>query len=183
MYRHLIGIVLAIGLNLPKATFGQTPDGQTPAEEEVCGDLTGAAKGLCNAYCEAQDCDEHERPSCERLRKNFEKKTGGRTLPCDRVACGDAGAPECNGECPDDQICTLIVNGEASCSCEAPPPVCAGSTCEEGGDCTTQFCDTSTGSPRCSRKRRFTTTIPSAPGERASHSCAIPPLASGAIRS
>ena len=34
-----------------------TPDGKTPAEETVCEGLSGAAFGLCNAYCEAMDCD------------------------------------------------------------------------------------------------------------------------------
>ena len=148
MFQYRIALVLAVSLSLPMVAFGKTPDGQTPAEEDSCGDLTGGAKGICNAYCEAQDCDAHERPSCERLRNNFEKKTGSRTLPCDReVACGDSEAPACNGACPDDQVCTARVNGDATCVCEAPPPVCAGAPCEGGGDCSTQFCDTSTGSP------------------------------------
>ena len=36
-----------------------TADGLTPAEETVCdgAGLTGALWGLCNAYCEAMDCD------------------------------------------------------------------------------------------------------------------------------
>ncbi len=147
MYRFPIALVLAFGMSLPMAAFGKTPDGQTPAQEHACDGLTGGAKGTCTAYCEAQDCDQHERPSCEQLRKNFEKKTGSRTFPCDHVACGDAAAPACNGECPADQVCALHVNGQAACVCESPPAVCAGEPCEGGGDCTTQFCDTSAGSP------------------------------------
>jgi hypothetical protein len=46
---------------------------------------TGAAFGLCNAYCEAMDCtDPNQRASnrgCESVRENFEKHTG-RPLPC-----------------------------------------------------------------------------------------------------
>ena len=30
---------------------------QIPTEESVCDGLSGAAFGLCNAYCEAMDCD------------------------------------------------------------------------------------------------------------------------------
>ena len=39
------------------ALLGQTPDGQTPATETACELESGAAFGLCNAYCEAMDCD------------------------------------------------------------------------------------------------------------------------------
>lgn len=63
----------------------KTPDGQTPAQETVCDNETGAAYGLCNAYCEAMDCtDPNQRASdkgCESVKANFEKKTG-RPLPC-----------------------------------------------------------------------------------------------------
>ena len=48
-----------------------TPDGVTPAVEDICSGLQGAAYGLCNAYCEAQDCDAHPKKSCEHLRTNF----------------------------------------------------------------------------------------------------------------
>ena len=34
-----------------------TPDGQPPSMETVCDGQSGAAFGLCNAYCEAMDCD------------------------------------------------------------------------------------------------------------------------------
>ena len=61
----------------PQALSAKTPDGVPPSQETVCSGLTGAAFGLCNAYCEAQDCDVHPRPSCalcastERLREAF----------------------------------------------------------------------------------------------------------------
>jgi hypothetical protein len=45
-------------LALAPVTQAETPDGETPAEETVCDSLAdGAAWGLCNAYCEAMDCD------------------------------------------------------------------------------------------------------------------------------
>lgn len=34
-----------------------TPDEEPPAAESVCDDYTGNQRGLCNAYCEAMDCD------------------------------------------------------------------------------------------------------------------------------
>jgi hypothetical protein len=67
--------------------------------------LSGAAFGLCNAFCNAQDCPEHpEKDSCEELRRNFERQTGSSTFPCETTTpatptvsaqdCPDlAGAP------------------------------------------------------------------------------------------
>ena len=57
-----------------------TPDGQPPANETVCDGFNGAAFGLCNAYCEAMDCDS-ENPhasaaACNNAREHFMRKTG-----------------------------------------------------------------------------------------------------------
>lgn len=64
----------------------QTPDGQTPAEETVCDGETGAAFGLCNAYCEAMDCDsdtpQASEKACSKVAEKFENLTGG-SLPCE----------------------------------------------------------------------------------------------------
>jgi hypothetical protein len=84
-----IAIVL-LGL-FSTATFAQgTPDGQTPAEEDVCDGLSGAAFGLCNAYCEATDCGDGVNyasfKACASLQKNWKKKTGLSEMPCD---CAD----------------------------------------------------------------------------------------------
>jgi len=67
--------------------FAQTPDGQTPADETVCeeAELGGALKGLCNAYCEAMDCDADPNANinaCESVHGKFLKKSGGIELPC-----------------------------------------------------------------------------------------------------
>jgi hypothetical protein len=35
----------------------QTPDFMTPSAETICDMESGAAFGLCNAYCEAMDCE------------------------------------------------------------------------------------------------------------------------------
>ena len=64
----------------------KTPDGQTPSQETVCDNETGAAFGLCNAYCEAMDCDSPDHhasdQACASVRSNFERKTG-RPMPCE----------------------------------------------------------------------------------------------------
>ncbi|HEX2645195.1 MAG TPA: hypothetical protein VHU81_19510 [Thermoanaerobaculia bacterium] len=65
-----------------------TPDGQTPAIETICDGQTGAAHGLCNAYCEAMDCDsdapQASEKACNKVGDNFTRITGQRP-PCDVV--------------------------------------------------------------------------------------------------
>ncbi len=82
--------LLFLALTAPgAAAWGKTPDRQPPSVETVCDGETGAAFGLCNAYCEAMDCDSPDHRAsdnaCEQVRRNFERKTG-RPLPCD-VRC------------------------------------------------------------------------------------------------
>ena len=84
-------LALAIGLCLGFAgmTGAQTPDGDTPAEEDICAGEIGAAFGLCNAYCEAMDCDS-DNPSasakaCGKVFGKFEQITGT-VLPCE-ITC------------------------------------------------------------------------------------------------
>jgi len=67
-----------------------TPDGETPASEEVCDELKGGTPGLyglCVAYCEAQDLNEvgNEKQSMDSLLKAYNKKRtkqGGPPMPC-----------------------------------------------------------------------------------------------------
>jgi len=77
----LLGFVMAWG-----AAAGKTPDGQPPSQETVCDGQTGAAFGLCNAYCEAMDCDSpnHEASdtACAAVKRNYERKPG-QPLPCE----------------------------------------------------------------------------------------------------
>ncbi len=73
-------------LAIPFSTFAQTPDGEPPSYESVCDEETGAAFGLCNAYCEAMDCDSAEpaasAEACAKVGLRFENITG-REPPCD----------------------------------------------------------------------------------------------------
>ncbi len=63
-----------------------TPDGVPPSAETICNGTTGAAHGLCTAYCEAMDCDsgapQASQRACDRVRTNFANITG-QGLPCD----------------------------------------------------------------------------------------------------
>jgi hypothetical protein len=92
------------------AGFAQTPDGETPAEETVCDIYSGAAFGLCNAYCEAMDCellfddDPETSPNasataCMKVLDNFIKITG------EELTC------EVEDPCPPD-------NGGLGCPCD-----------------------------------------------------------------
>ena len=80
--------VFAIGL----LTFGQpanaqTPDGETPALESVCDGLETGLFGICNAYCEAMDCDNPERvkangKACQSQVRKWATIAGDDPLPC-----------------------------------------------------------------------------------------------------
>jgi len=63
-----------------------TPDFMTPHQETICDSETGAAFGLCNAYCEAMDCDSANRQAtetaCTKVKTKFTNITG-RPLPCE----------------------------------------------------------------------------------------------------
>ena len=145
-----LAATLLFGLAMPAAA--QTPDGRTPAEEDVCEPLRDAGRksfGLCNAYCEAKDCDSFDKKSCRKLRRNMNRKTGTPEFPCDcsetqeyepGVGCvcpadlveecslrGGVLDPEtCGCSCPDDVVaeCDLIggVVDEATCTCSCAPP-------------------------------------------------------------
>ncbi len=52
----VLGLALALATAAP-AVLASTADGVTPSRETVCEVLEGRKKGLCNAYCEAMDCD------------------------------------------------------------------------------------------------------------------------------
>lgn len=110
-----------------------TADGQTPAEETVCDVYSGAAFGLCNAYCEAMDCellddgDDFTNPNasvnaCMKVKDNFMKITGETALPCDcpagngQFGCPCTGDLDCGGDLvcdPENNLCVEDDPGEA----------------------------------------------------------------------
>lgn len=150
MKRTMIGGIVCTVFAFAGLVLGQTPDAQTPSQESVCDGLSGAAFGLCNAYCEAQDCDVHERPSCERLRRNFLRVTGSSIFPCD-ARCGDGVVNQEEEECDDG-------NNE---SCDGCSPECRREFCGDGVVCASQEEECDDGntvecdgcSPFCSRDR------------------------------
>jgi hypothetical protein len=70
--------------------YGETADGLTPAEESVCdkAGYTGALWGLCNAYCEAMDCDNKAvnaaDAACDKVLDNFISKSAGKHPACEK---------------------------------------------------------------------------------------------------
>ena len=133
--------ILAAGtLMLASPVLAKTPDGKPPSEETVCDGLTGAASGLCNAYCEAMDCDSPNHHAsdnaCAQVKRNFERKTG-QPLPCEVVCpCGQLlplFAALANGTATAEQCLTSsdalsIVTPEGSFAIvvgDSTPPFCS----------------------------------------------------------
>ena len=100
------GIFLVLAITSP--VFSQTPDGLTPAEENVCEPLTEATPGLyglCVAYCEAHDADlispqgdpsELKMPDQRILNKyNRKKKESDPPMPCVLDESGDDSLGDC----------------------------------------------------------------------------------------
>ncbi|HEX5717893.1 MAG TPA: hypothetical protein VF179_17170 [Thermoanaerobaculia bacterium] len=86
------------------AALAQTPDGLPPALETICDMEQGAAYGLCNAYCEAMDCElandgdpgtepKASATACSKVRDKYQQTTG-RDLPCEVTCpCNAPGFP------------------------------------------------------------------------------------------
>lgn len=84
-FKHVASFVIGLAfVALPGSGSAQTPDGATPAEEQVCSDLTGVQFGLCNAICEAQDCPANsgDGVSCTKLLTNWAKHSPFFEPPC-----------------------------------------------------------------------------------------------------
>jgi len=67
-------------------------------------DLEGAARALCQAYCEVLDCDASapgaSPNACARVSRNFARRTGGAGLPCDRPDADRDGIQDVLDNCP-----------------------------------------------------------------------------------
>lgn len=144
----VFGLVFSVGFGVS----AQTPDGDTPAEEDVCDDLHGAAFGLCNAYCEALDCDSDEgydqHPNaCETVLAKFLNRTGTNGPPCDPCIGFEEPCP-CDYDViqPNDATCwpeqgtvypMFFVCTNANC--EIPSTFCALRSPQPGGVLKTQI--------------------------------------------
>ena len=92
--------VFVLSLAFTGSAMAQTPDGETPANEDVCDVLIGGTPGLyglCVGFCEAQDCeatfdpatneitfDSSCKPSSDKLLTNYNKRAqpGDPPMPC-----------------------------------------------------------------------------------------------------
>jgi hypothetical protein len=83
-------LLLGLAILATPAAYARTPDGETPAEESDCDGLSGAAYGLCNAYCEAMDCDSAapnaNETACLKVLSDFTKHST-ELIPCARAIC------------------------------------------------------------------------------------------------
>jgi len=131
----LAALPLALALGLAGAASAQTPDGATPAVEDICTKwgLTGQVNGLCKAYCEAMDCDDASPQAspqaCERVLGKITTALGDTPFPtcqdsdddgvpngldnCPNVANPDQadanpGTPEGDACEPVDELCPLL---------------------------------------------------------------------------
>jgi hypothetical protein len=105
MRTFLVALLLILFIITPCfAKVHGTPDGQTPHEEDICDGETGAAFGLCNAYCEAMDCDSAKPyasvEACNKIKRLFRKHTGGRYMPCDPTNEAPPGRNIEQPDCP-----------------------------------------------------------------------------------
>jgi hypothetical protein len=84
-------IAMLVGLLASTPTvYAETRDGETPAEETVCGGLEGNMFGICNAYCEAMDCDDPNHKAsdtaCLKKAQQWTAIAGETVLPCNEGA-------------------------------------------------------------------------------------------------
>lgn len=109
----MLSMIAVLFLFCTGAALAQTPDGETPAEETVCDGLTGAQFGLCNAYCEAMDCDSDSpnasAEACEKVLDNFRVKSGGADPPCVEPSncCEAHNFPGCDDPTCENLICSF----------------------------------------------------------------------------
>lgn len=91
-----------IAANAERGIGNASGDDIPPSREHVCDIYTGQAFGLCNAFCEAQDCDapgKKNDTSCNQIRDNFARLTGIPRLPC-----------EAGGNCIHELVLGLVRN-------------------------------------------------------------------------
>ena len=79
--------------------FGMLAVSMPVLAQDACEGQTGAAFGLCNAYCEAMDCDSDDPQAsdqaCVHVLDNFVKLTGTEIPPC------SGGLPQQGESCVD----------------------------------------------------------------------------------
>ena len=88
-WKVLLAAAMLVGLT--NTAIAKTSDGETPAIEDICDGEVGAAFGLCNAYCEAMDCDgdapQASDRACDKVADKYLQVTGLFNLPCEDLTC------------------------------------------------------------------------------------------------
>lgn len=113
-------------IDVGASTQALTPDGVTPAEENICDEFSGKAYGTCNAFCEAMDC--HLDPTtanstgCAKVMEQFLIATGTVLECCD------------HSDCDDGSLCTVHSCISGTCTVESVD-------CDDGDPCTADFCE------------------------------------------
>ncbi|MCA9651021.1 MAG: hypothetical protein H6712_24690 [Myxococcales bacterium] len=126
--------VAALSLSIADdARANGTPDFETPSAESICDGYEGKAWGLCNAYCEAMDCelandgDPSTEPNasaqaCSQVASKFDQVSDGALLPCEVPACPcfayDGFISAIDSSSPDALYCTDDATGLVSESLE-----------------------------------------------------------------
>jgi len=136
---------------------GGTADGLTPAVEDICTKwgFTGKVNGLCNAYCEAMDCDSAEpRASLKACTQMYEKivgSLGGYPFP----SCQDLdydGVPNSVDNCPHVGNADQADGDEDGVgdACDNCPAIPNPAQMDEDGDGTGDLCEPAPPSCPCS---------------------------------
>lgn len=105
-------VLLFVLIACTGTAWAQTPDGETPAEESVCDGLEGDLFGLCNAYCEAMDCDS-ESPTaadraCDRVLSNFTEAGGEPPCTASAGCCEIHSTPGCDDPVCEAEVCSFM---------------------------------------------------------------------------
>lgn len=134
--------------------YANTPDGETPADETVCEGVAKGLQGLCNAYCEAMDCDS-DFPSasgkaCQQVYKNYVRRSEGNDPPCTCEGRCQAVYDRQIEICEDDRdnalsqcensygSCLSYCRGDQSCEerCDTELLECKNQSSSDFGNCT-----------------------------------------------
>ncbi len=124
MLRHTTLCAFVVFMMVMGAAYAQG------RRSDTCGDHWGSnAWGLCNAYCEAKDCDstspKGSETSCTQIYENFMEVAGeGETMPCEITP---PASPQSTGGCP----CNFNVQSWTALSQILPTnlPMCGEAPC------------------------------------------------------
>ncbi len=121
MYRYLSVMAATAALSMVMAGTPALAQGMADDSACVMAGLFGEEFGLCNAYCEAMDCDsvtpQASAKACEKVRAKFEAIEGVPELPCLAVQSENA-PPELDLSASDppapfDTTATFVSFGDA----------------------------------------------------------------------